>query len=82
MLRGAVRTPSAAPRGDGHVIESWPARLVGERTAGMVASAAQTAANRGSELLIFVPPAAHTGKPTPTPLRRSNSLVRRLCGMR
>jgi hypothetical protein len=53
-----------------------------KRTAGMVASAAQTAANGGSEPLIFVPRAAHTGKADPTPLRRSNSLIRRRCGMR
>jgi hypothetical protein len=44
---------------DGHVVESWPARLVGERTAGGnggVGYAAPTAVNSRSELLIFVRP--------------------------
>ena len=47
------------------MVESWPARLVGERTTGSVASAAQTVANGGPEPLIFVPRAAHTGKADP-----------------
>jgi hypothetical protein len=38
------------------VVESWPARLVGERAAaGGVAYAVQTVVNGGSEPLIFVP---------------------------
>jgi hypothetical protein len=43
------------------MVESWPARLMGERTAGVVASAARTAVNGGSGPLIFVPRATHTG---------------------
>ena len=43
------------------MVESWPARLVGERTAGVVgvAYAVLMAVNGGSELLIFVPRMAH-----------------------
>ena len=43
------------------MVQSWPARLVGKRTAGMVrvGYAVRTAVNGGSELLIFVPRAAH-----------------------
>ena len=43
------------------MVESWPARLVGERAAGVVGRVrGQTAVNGGSELLIFVPRAAHS----------------------
>ena len=40
------------PGVDGHVVESWPARLEGERTAGIVGSRRhlQTAVNGGSPL--------------------------------
>ena len=56
------RGRSADPGGGGHVGEGWAARLVGERTAGMVGSGyeARTAGNGGSEPLIFVPVTAHS----------------------
>jgi hypothetical protein len=58
------------------VVESWPARLVGQRTAGMVgfAYAVRTAGNAGSEPLIFVPRAAHSHD-------LSNLMMRRYAGM-
>ena len=44
------------------MVEGWPARLVGEENGrnGWVGYAVQTAGNAGSELLIFVPRAAHS----------------------
>ena len=45
------------------MVDSWPAGLVGERTVGMVGRVrGADAVNGGSEPLIFVPRAAHTGK--------------------
>ncbi len=43
------------------MVESWPARLVGEGTSAVArpGTKARTAVNDGSELLIFVPRAAH-----------------------
>jgi hypothetical protein len=40
-----------------NLVESWPARLLGERTAAMVGprTRVQTAVNGGPELTIFVP---------------------------
>ena len=55
------RCRSAHPGGDGDVVESWPARLVGERTAGMVGASARCRwSSAGSGPMIFALQAAHS----------------------
>ena len=64
------------------MVESWPARLVGEKNSRNGRVRGADGRQRWIWALIFVPRAAHTGKADPTPLRISNSLIRRLRGMR